>query len=88
MKRIWKYAFDATDSFELTMPKGALVLSVQVQRDTPCLWALVDYTTETEVRRFRIAGTGHPIDFDGKFIGTFQLDHGSLVFHLFEVPGQ
>lgn len=36
------------------------------------------------MRHFRIKGTGHAADDIGDYIGTFQLNGGSLVFHLFE----
>lgn len=34
--------------------------------------------------RFRLAGTGHPIaEADLRYVGTFQLADGALVFHVF-----
>ena len=81
---IWKYPVEATDSFLVEMPIGARILSVQVQRDEVCMWALVDPNAPTEGRRFNVYGTGHPIRRDpGEFVGTFQLRGGALVFHLF-----
>jgi hypothetical protein len=89
MLTIWKYTIPVADDFSLSMPAGASPLSIQVQYDEPQLWALVDpdETVFQEIK-FRLAGTGHPInipEMDLSFIGTFQLDGGSLVFHLFEV---
>jgi len=68
------------------MPKGAEVLCVQMQDGIPCMWAMVDTSTmERERRLFRILGTGHPADNDvGKYVGTYQMMGGSLVFHVFE----
>jgi hypothetical protein len=87
MKEIWKYKLDPRVS-TIPMPEGAEILSVQVQRETPCVWAEVDPTHPLYVRTFEIYGTGHPInDMSGherKFIGTFQLNQGDLVFHVFE----
>lgn len=87
MKRVYKYPLDIQDEVIVMMPKGARVLSVQVQNGRPCLWAAVDPTEmELEKRLFRIAETGHPIHdnvVDG-FIGTIQLYDGRLVFHVFE----
>lgn len=83
---VWKYPFKTRDGFALDMPRGAEVLAVQTQNDVPCLWALVDPTAEKEPRWFRIYGTGHAIDGDGrKYLGTYQLSSGALVFHVFEV---
>ncbi len=87
MKRVYKYPLDIQDEVIVMMPKGARVLSVQVQNGRPCLWAAVDPSeTELEKRLFRIAGTGHPIydDVVDGFIGTIQLYDGKLVFHVFE----
>lgn len=85
MKTIWKYV-TCWDAFALMMPRGAKVLSVQVQNGVPCIWALVDPVEPVEMRRFLLVGTGHEIECtDGlSFIGTFQMRDGELVFHLFE----
>lgn len=86
MKAIYKFQCEiGTD--EVSMPKGAEILTVQMQMGTPCMWALIDSDEPLyEPRHFRWVGTGHAIDFDtGKHVGTIQVDHGSLIFHLFEV---
>ena len=87
MKSIWKFPVPIDDDIELEMPKGARILSFQSQRDHPCIWALVDMDTqEKEIRKFRMAGTGHPIEDDSNysFVGTAQMMGGNLVWHLFE----
>jgi hypothetical protein len=82
---IWKYPFAVHDVVEIEMPIRAKVLTVQVQAQVPCLWALVHESHDVEVRRFRIYGTGHPINhLIGSYVGTFQLVGGGLVFHVFE----
>ena len=91
MLAVWKYPlpFPTYDEFNLTMQKGAKVLTVQVQGDQPCIWALIDASAPTEVRRFRVAGTGHWLEQERAcldYVGTFQLNDGQLVFHLFEIP--
>lgn len=84
-KTIWKFTFEPRDDIEIEMPKEAEVLAVQTQHGQPCIWALVNSKAEKETRRFRMAGTGHPInDKLGKYIGTFQMMSGQLIFHLFE----
>jgi hypothetical protein len=38
-------------------------------------------------RRFRVAGTGHELEpYVDRYIGTFQMLGGTLVFHVFEYP--
>lgn len=84
MKVIWKYPFKVADALVVRMPKGARILSVQMQGVLPCLWALVDEDAKREGRLFRVFGTGNPFDAeDGAYIGTFQ--ERGLVWHLFEV---
>lgn len=89
MKTIYKYEIPVTDVFELTLPLWSEILSVQVQGGTPYVWVKLDTEKDNETRVFRIFGTGQSIDDprDMKFIGTFQLYNGDLVFHLFEILG-
>lgn len=86
--RIWKWTLQVTDYQELLMPRGAEVLSVQMQGGDPQLWALVDETAPTESRAFSTYGTVKPMpdlpDIIGRFIGTYQTHGGALVFHVFE----
>ncbi len=90
MKRVFKYSFLIDDTFKLLLPKDAEILSVQVQNDWPQMWVLVydANITNLEYRYFRLAGTAHVIEEAIKtFIGTFQMQKGALVYHLFEVDG-
>ena len=71
------------------MPKGAQILTVQAQHDIPCIWALVEPKAglaEEETRKFRMFGTGHEIHDHSElfYIGTFQLNDGAFIGHLFE----
>lgn len=93
MKTIWKFELKMSSSERVQMPKGAEILCVQTQYGKPCLWALVN--PEEKEKVFRIietCGTGHDIHelrFDfRKYIGTYQLHDGKLVFHVFEYTAQ
>lgn len=82
MLTIWKYSIPIDDFIAVSMPEGAQVLTVQMQRDTPCIWALVDTEAPLVTCMFRLFGTGNPISGDaGEYVGTFQML--GLVFHLF-----
>lgn len=88
-KTIWKYELGTADRIGVTMPKGAQILKVanQYEEDiTFCIWALVDPDNEPETRTFRVYGTGHKIIPEGeqKYIGSYFLKKGNLVFHVFE----
>lgn len=86
MKTVWKYRLEIEDYNDVYMPLGATVLSVALQAGIICLWVLVDPEASLIRRRFRIAGTGHPIDEEQhEFIGTVLYPWLGLVFHVFEV---
>lgn len=86
-KSIWKYLIGPGNG-TISMPKEAEILTVQMQGEFPCIWAMVNPESEKEDRSFEIFGTGEGIPSDigaeRKYIGTFQLNEGQLVFHLFE----
>ena len=97
MITVWKYPVEMTDEFEIEMPKGMFFLCVQMQGDTPQIWALVNTDAPLRKFRWRLAGTGHElshtsdygkqatiIDFRSDYRGTFQIR--GLVFHLFLLP--
>ncbi len=84
---VWKFMVPGDDNFEIDMPAGARILTVQPQGTQICLWALCDPAQGKEMRQFRLAGTGHVIDWPANrlaYIGTFQVAGGLLIFHLFE----
>lgn len=87
-KTIWKFNFKLEDRFTIEMPRNAEVLTVQEQAGGPCLWALVEPANSKEPRRFALYGTGHPVsNEEQRYVGTFQLARGALIFHLFERTG-
>lgn len=86
MRTVYKWPVDPNDEITLNIPKGAEILTFQMQDDVPTLWALVDPEAETEQRHFQLAGTGHPIDeAEVGYIDSIQMMGGQPVFHLFEV---
>ncbi len=85
---IWKFELTDSDEQQIEMPEGAQILSVQMQNNKPCLWALVnpDPQIKKEKRIIELKGTGHAIYGTGRtFIGTFQW--GDFVGHVFEYIG-
>lgn len=80
---VYKYRIPVEDTFMLDLPKGAEILSVQVQGSDPFVWAKVDPRAPSEERRFAVRGTGHDATGVGAYIGTFQLSGGAFVGHLF-----
>lgn len=88
---IWKFELSNSDTQNISMPKGAEILTAQVQNGTPYIWALVDTIAETEIRTIEIFGTGSPILSDmgtsRKYISTIQLLDGRFIVHVFEYTG-
>lgn len=87
MKQIWKYRLELGTCI-IGMPKGSEILTVQNQYEVAYVWALVDPNKEVEERIFEVIGTGHNIEPSKnkrKYINTFQLQGGFLVFHVFEI---
>jgi len=86
-KRIYKYPIEVKDEQSIEMPMGATILCVQVQREKPNIWAVVEENAVVETRKFVLYGTGHALNGTEnlqKYIGTFQMQSGNFVFHLFE----
>ena len=87
---IWKFETPFEEKFEIEMPKGAEILSIQRDEKTsiPCIWALVYPENEKEKRMFELFGTGHSIHNDmcvsRKYVGSYQYQKGEFVGHVFE----
>lgn len=83
-RTIWKFPLDLVARPEPAMPRGARVLTVQLQNGIPTVWAAVDPTAPVEPRPLVVVGTGNLLPNDaGPYIGTWQAD--PFVFHVFEV---
>ena len=88
MQSIWKFPLEILEAQEIQIPSHSQVLCVQAQNGHPMLWALVFDTSEnapTTLRTFHTYGTGHRHEsIQGKYVGTYQINDGALVFHVFE----
>ena len=83
LNSIWKYPVKEA----VEMVKGARVLTVQIQREIPCIWAVVNPDEkETETHHFVIIGTGHKNEDINNltYIGTVHQLNGVLIWHVFE----
>ena len=71
------------------IPKDARVLTVQTQQNKPYIWVIVDADNPTVRRKFTVQMTGVFFDVSGlRYIGTFQVDEGSFVGHVYEIIEQ
>ena len=85
MKSVWKYSLFMGPS-KLELPVGAQVLHVDEQDGIPQIWVLVDTEAPKETRHFEVRGTGHAVEEQRAYIGTWQSP--PYVWHLFEKPAQ
>jgi hypothetical protein len=89
--RVWKYPIPMVGrTFTLTMPKGASWLFTREQDGDGCMWFAVDDAQGDERRTFFRKGTGDelaPPNNNGArtyYRGSFFVDGGALVWHIFE----
>lgn len=86
MITIHKHPVSLQDTFTLALPEGATFLSLQNQRGAPQMWFKVDDSRPLRNQLFGICGTGQEIPSPvaaAPFLGTFQLEGGALVLHVF-----
>jgi hypothetical protein len=89
MQTIYKYQLkELFRENRVKMPENAQILSIQMQEQYPCIWALVE-TDNPEIERvIEVIGTGNSIKDlelqERTFIATVQLS-SQLVFHFFEL---
>lgn len=85
-KVVYKYDIEIKDSQLIDIPAGGEILTVQTQHGRPRIWVLVQPEAELKQRVLLLCGTGQEIEVGRmKYIGTFQMYEGKLVYHLFEV---
>jgi hypothetical protein len=84
MRTVWKFPLVMTDYQSINMPHGAEILTVEMQGDQPCLWALCEPENALRPRSIWIHGTGHRVGDIARYIGSVQMMGGALVFHVFE----
>lgn len=89
MKTIYKYQLKMEPRQVIKLPMGAVILTVQAQRDLPCLWAEINKDTQAIWdHTICIFGTGHTLPPTAintyNYIGTFQILNGDFVGHVYE----
>lgn len=83
MKAIWKFPVQP-GRFTLELPIEARFRALQVQHGQPMMWLEVDPHGLREAITFRVIPTGVEFDEAGlRYLGTFQVHEGNLVFHVY-----
>lgn len=87
MEKIYKYPLALEDKQTIEMPMGSQILSIQTQFNKPCIWAMVNPNLPPIGVKIEIYGTGesitNPFPSYLKYIGTFQINNGHVVYHVF-----
>ncbi|KKN21865.1 hypothetical protein LCGC14_0920940 [marine sediment metagenome] len=83
MKAVWKYP-TKPDIFGHELPEGAQVVHFDMQHGEPTMWVLVDTDAPLDQRPFLVAGTGHELPVDARYIASCIDRELGLVWHLFE----
>lgn len=87
MKEIFKYPIETKEEQKIWVTGPLCLLCVQIQMKEPFIWALVDTCAPSVPVDILIHGTGNPINHsiahEHRYLGTYQLDDGALVFHVF-----
>lgn len=82
MNNIWKYELALVNEQKISLPKTSKILSVQVQNNKLCLWAIVDSSEFKTDRTIAIIATGNDCWCSSwNYIGTVQESH--CVWHIF-----
>jgi hypothetical protein len=86
MTAIWKFPIPFSDigSFEIVMPEGAQLLTVQLQNGKPMLWALVNEEAPRVRREFNIAGTWQKFHIGPPYHYVATWQEVPFVFHLLD----
>jgi len=84
---IHKIALEIGVEQDFKLPKGAVILTTQVQKGIICIWYSCNTDAEEEVRTFLVTPTGVK-EVSGIcnhiYIGTVQLENGDFIGHVFE----
>lgn len=81
---IWKFTLEVTAEQIIEVPEVNNPLALQIQHGKPCLWMTVDPESTRIKVRVRIFGTGWSgVTQDMLYVGTFQMQDGNLVLHVF-----
>jgi len=82
--KIYNYGVPITDEFTLLLPHVVKVLTVQMHKGKPYVFIAVLEDTPARQMKFTLIPTGRDMpDIYGSYVGTFQINDGDQVFHLF-----
>lgn len=84
-RTVWKFKINPETSLKL--PMDWQVVDVGVQGDDAFVWILLDSSLPTHTERFVAVPTGGGVPDGADHVGSWHMNDGSLVFHLFVLSG-
>ena len=88
MRFILKYPLLTNRIQTVHMPTGSKIIKVDVQRNVPTIWAMVESDNKLAGRIISMISTGQTLPdgmWENNFIGTFLLNDGAFVLHAFDL---
>lgn len=83
---VFKFDLTLETHQNIKIPRDHQILSIQTQRGKPRMWVRVNPESEPTTVALHTVCTGCPFAFDvSKFLGTYQVQSGDLVFHVFQI---
>lgn len=84
-KIIYKYQVELAPEFSLSLKENFSILCLQVQNDVPYLWIEVSPAADQMTVEFSLRVTGKQFDQgdDETYVGSFLLNEGAFVGHLY-----
>jgi hypothetical protein len=86
MEKIYKFPIQPNHSFRINANFPATPLCVKTIFNIPYVYILINSDVEDVIeRKFMVVATGEAFDSeDWEYLGTFLIDDGSLVFHVYK----
>lgn len=95
MRTIYRYILGWQNDFHqrptstviLRLPIGAKCVSVQLVGEELSIFAIVETERDTEMRTFRVIGTGQDADilsYEDEYIGSISVLNGTYMYHIFD----
>lgn len=81
--KVFKYPLEMADSQTISVPRGAQLLTVQIQHNLATLWALCDPDAPLAPLEIDMVGTGYTAPENMSYLATVQWSGGSFVTHYF-----
>ena len=84
-KVVYKYPISLSSDFSMTLPQGHKVIRVFTQYDIyATMWLEVDPDSPAVSFKFATIPTGYEIPNGYVYQGTFELDRGDYIGHLYQ----